>query len=377
MRILHYVELYPVRSETFIKNLITQIGKKGINNSLIIHYATKEISESNIDYQLIAYRRNIQHFFRNRLFRYRKINNHKFLSEIKNVNPDIIHAHFGPNGIRMYQYLKKKNISTPLIISLHGTDLININENKILKRILRGILKNNRVFIIVPSKFLFESVLSLGGAPERIHIIPSAVNKMFENNRVERAPNEFRITNIGRFIPIKGQLNLIEAFFQVSEKYPKIKMKIVGYGQLESVLKEQVTRLGISNQVEIICSADQNQVRDILNETDLYIQPSILGSSGEQEALGLSVLEAQMSGCPCIVSKIGGLPETIENNLTGTLVEPASVQELTSAIIRYIEDESLWISHATNSKLNAMQKFREFKVYQQVIDLYADIIRTP
>jgi colanic acid/amylovoran biosynthesis glycosyltransferase len=277
----------------------------------------------------------------------------------------------------MYQYLKKKNISTPLIISLHGTDLININENKILKRILRGILKNNRVFIIVPSKFLFESVLSLGGAPERIHIIPSAVNKMFENNRVERAPNEFRITNIGRFIPIKGQLNLIEAFFQVSEKYPKIKMKIVGYGQLESVLKEQVTRLGISNQVEIICSADQNQVRDILNETDLYIQPSILGSSGEQEALGLSVLEAQMSGCPCIVSKIGGLPETIENNLTGTLVEPASVQELTSAIIRYIEDESLWISHATNSKLNAMQKFREFKVYQQVIDLYADIIRTP
>jgi colanic acid/amylovoran biosynthesis glycosyltransferase len=377
MRILHYVELYPVRSETFIKNLITQIGKKGINNSLIIHYATKEISESNIDYQLIAYRRNIQHFFRNRLFRYRKINNHKFLSEIKNVNPDIIHAHFGPNGIRMYQYLKKKNISTPLIISLHGTDLININENKILKRILRGILKNNRVFIIVPSKFLFESVLSLGGAPERIHIIPSAVNKMFENNRVERAPNEFRITNIGRFIPIKGQLNLIEAFFQVSEKYPKIKMKLVGYGQLESVLKEQVTRLGISNQVEIICSADQNQVREILNETDLYIQPSILGSSGEQEALGLSVLEAQMSGCPCIVSKIGGLPETIENNLTGTLVEPASVQELTSAIIRYIEDESLWISHATNSKLNAMQKFREFKVYQQVIDLYADIIRTP
>jgi len=89
------------------------------------------------------------------------------------------------------------------------------------------------------------------------------------------------------------------------------------------------------------------------------------------------VLEAQMSGCPCIVSKIGGLPESIVNNFTGILVAPGSVSDLKTTIIRYIEDESLWNYHSINSKINAVENFSESKVYQQIIDLYTDIVNAP
>jgi glycosyltransferase involved in cell wall biosynthesis len=376
MRVLHYIELYPVKSETFIKNLITQVGNLGVENSLVLHYATEDIDCSQVRYEQIPYLRTIPHLIRNRIFSYREINNSKFLSEINRIKPDLIHAHFGINGIRIYKYLRRKKILTPLVISLHGTDLVHIKRNKILKEIFIKILMDQETSLIVPSQFLYESVISVGVESERIKVIPNAVDKIFEKNLATRTPNEFRITNIGRFIPLKGQKNLIDAFYQVSKVYPITKLKIVGYGPLENEIREQLTLLGLSNKVEIISSASPEEIREILNQTDLYIQPSILGSSGERENLAVSVLEAQMSGCPCVVSEIGGLPETIANDSTGTTVKPGSVSELKAAIIRYIEDSNLWNQHSVNAKANATQRFSESTVYPQVVDLYADTINS-
>ena len=377
MRVLHYIELYPVKSETFIKNLITQVGLLGVENSLILHYVTEDIDDSQVNYQQLAYHRTITHIIRNRILGYRNINNPALLKKIKKEKPDLIHAHFGPNGIRIHKYLRKNNISIPLVISAHGTDLIHIQKNKILKSEFSKILKDENTTLIVPSKFLLEHTIFIGGDLGRIHIIPSAVSRIFEQNSVKRSPKEFRITNIGRFIPLKGQLNLIQAFYEVSKAHPNTKLTVVGYGNLENELRANVMHFGITDNVEIICGASHEKIRELLNQTDLYVQPSILGESGEKESLGLSVIEAQMSGCPCVVSEIGGLPETIVNGSTGTTVTPGSVNELKSAIIRYIEDTSLWDQHSVNAKIYAREKFSESKVYQQVINLYTDIVNSP
>lgn len=129
---------------------------------------------------------------------------------------------------------------------------------------------------------------------------------------------------IARLSDVKGHTDLIRAFKDVRIRFPEAKLLIVGEGPMEDDLRRLVEGLGLSKSVQFLKIVDRTA--EVLPLFDVFVMPSL------QEGLGLSVLEAQAMGLPVVASRVGGLPDIIEHNRTGVLVEPQNPVALAQAI---------------------------------------------
>ncbi|HPP86887.1 MAG TPA: glycosyltransferase [bacterium] len=174
--------------------------------------------------------------------------------------------------------------------------------------------------------------------------------------------NEIVLLTIARLEKRKGLNYLIEAV----EKLRKINIKllIVGAGKEYKNLTKQVEILKLTNKV-LFTGAKQN-VNEILQIADLFIMPSI------SEGLGIAIIEALAAGVPVIATNTGGIPEIVENNVNGILVEPQNSDALANAILKILTDGELLNFLKSNAQNSVCQKFdiREIiKIYQELYQI--------
>ncbi len=150
---------------------------------------------------------------------------------------------------------------------------------------------------------------------------------------VKREP---MILNVGHLAARKGQQVLAEAFAQIAPAHPDWKLCLVGHVAEEGVYR-QIRDLARARKLEdrIICTGPRDDAFDFMNRAGIYVQPSYL------EALGLALQEAMATGCPCIGSRIGGIPELIDDQSSGLLVPAGDVQALARGLEMLISDAAL------------------------------------
>jgi glycosyltransferase involved in cell wall biosynthesis len=137
---------------------------------------------------------------------------------------------------------------------------------------------------------------------------------------------------VGRLVETKGQRILLEAFAKVYEKYPESWLVIAGKGRLESELRSLAAELNIHKRVLFL--GYRTDIPEILKAYDVFVFPSIA------EGLPGALLEAMATGIPVIASRVGGVPEILNNPELGMMVSPSSLDELTTAMERlYNMDE--------------------------------------
>lgn len=264
--------------------------------------------------------------------------------------------------INLYRLMKKKHIhvvrthkyraslygriaawlaGVPVIItSVHGNYRKDLRPerriaNKILSRITdkiiavsesikRDIVKHDK---IDPSKIL---VIYNG-----IDISKFAPSEKFENIREKLLINadDIVIGFVGRLVPAKGLEYLIEVISYLKEEFKNIKLLIVGEGSLLGNLKDKARENGIHDRV--IFTGQRRDVPDILHCMDIFVIPSIA------EGIPNALLEAMAMGKPIIATKVGGIPEIIEDGFNGLLVPPRDSGVLAAAIKTLIDNRQL------------------------------------
>ncbi|MGB3535581.1 MAG: glycosyltransferase family 4 protein [Microcoleaceae cyanobacterium] len=133
-----------------------------------------------------------------------------------------------------------------------------------------------------------------------------------------------RFVYVGRLVDWKGVEFLIAAFQQVLEQTDAV-LELVGDGTLQSQLKQQVQQLGIQNQVRFHGHQSRSKVSQLLNESDVFIMPSL------REAGGNAILEAMATALPVIVANWAG-PATIVDSDCGILVDPSSPEQFVAGL---------------------------------------------
>ena len=136
---------------------------------------------------------------------------------------------------------------------------------------------------------------------------------------------------IARFSDVKGQDIAVEAMRIIVRKVPKAKLLLAGEGKMEQKLREMVKSFQLESCV-IFCPV-VNQTAGLLSALDIFLVPS------RQEGLGISIMEAQAAGLPVVASRVGGIPDLIEHDRTGILVEPEYPAALAEAVIALCRDE--------------------------------------
>jgi glycosyltransferase involved in cell wall biosynthesis len=278
---------------------------------------------------------------------------------LKNKKPQIVHTHlFGADTWGRIAAIKAR---VPVIITTEHN--INLSEGY-FKRLIKKFLSLFADRIIAVSEGVKEySIEEEGINPDKIEVIYNGIDL---NNFPFRGSKEISLENIkagviARLREQKGHIFLIRALPQIINKYPGFRLKIIGGGELESGLKEAVSRLNLNKYVEFF--GDRQDILQILNELDLFILPSLW------EGLGMSVLEAQAVGVPVLVSNTGGLKEIVRDKINGVLFEPGDSGSIFEAIDWALRNKAELPKIVSAGRKNVEDNFdlrQKIKKYEEV-----------
>lgn len=138
---------------------------------------------------------------------------------------------------------------------------------------------------------------------------------------------------VTRFHRVKGIDNLVEAFAAVRQRIPSAWLLLVGQGPEEGALRLRAAELGVADRV--VFAGFQREVETHVSLFTVSAVPSL------EEGFGLVALESLRLGVPVVASRVGGLPEIVQDGVSGLLVPPADSTALAGALIRVLEDQSL------------------------------------
>lgn len=140
------------------------------------------------------------------------------------------------------------------------------------------------------------------------------------------ADETFELLCVGRLTPAKGQHILLEALKTLIEDGRKVRLSFVGNGPDRASLEAETSRLGLAGSVVFTGSVNQDHILDYYAQADAFVLPSFA------EGLPVVLMEAMAMAVPCVTTHITGVPELIQNGITGCLTAPSDIEGLARAI---------------------------------------------
>ncbi|MBI5095866.1 MAG: glycosyltransferase [Candidatus Hydrogenedentes bacterium] len=216
-------------------------------------------------------------------------------------------------------------------------------------------------------------VLSEFGAPtEKLSVVHSCIDAgRFDVAPISRAdldvPEDAPLLgNVAALVGHKDHRTLISAMPRVLERIPRLRLVIVGEGELRARLEAQITSLGLGSSVRLLGFRDD--VPRILRALDVFVLSSKL------EGLGTSVLDAMAAGVPVVATAGGGIPEMVTHEKTGLLCPVQDSGALAEQIIRAFEESALTAALARNAADLVQERFTTDKMVEGNLRVYERIL---
>lgn len=174
---------------------------------------------------------------------------------------------------------------------------------------------------------------------------------------------------VGQLVALKRPERFLKAFALAQQSCPNLRSVIVGDGPLLEKMRQLADELGITPDVEI---------KGYLNSMlDLYASFDILVLTSDAESFGRVLVEAMASGCPVIASRVGGVPEVVENGQTGFLVDPDDIPAYAEKIIQLAQDTELRQCLGLAGRKRALTHFTVERYCEQLIRIIEEIRSLP
>jgi len=288
---------------------------------------------------------------------------------------EVIHAHyaipFAVAAILARQIAPELNLK--VVTTLHGTDITLVGSHSSM-RIITTYAINASDAVTAVSQYLKSETYRIFNVDREIEVIYNFVD--MEHHACSVSPSvpklkskgQATVIHISNFRPLKRIGDVIEVFARIRRAIDA-RLLLVGDGP-ESMKAEQMVRdLGISDSVEFIGIVDD--VAPILAAADLLLLPS------ESESFGLVALEAMASGVPVIASRIGGIPEVVEDGVTGYLAPLGDVDEMARRSLEILTDRKNAARFSARARERAAKLFDYRTIVPQYESLYRRVIGSP
>ncbi len=209
----------------------------------------------------------------------------------------------------------------------------------------------------------------------KIQVIPSGVplekflsprDKIRDRLKLGLPTDAFIIGNVGRMVPVKGQVYFIRAVPQILKEFPQTHFLLMGEGELKETLKKEVKKLKVENCFHFI--PPQEEVLPVFSSLDLFVLPSL------NEGMGRVIVQAMAMGKPVVATRVGGVPDLITDGVNGFLVPPKDEHSLAQAIIKILRNPSLRLEMGKRGKERA-QEFSLENMIKKIENLYQEVIK--
>ena len=187
------------------------------------------------------------------------------------------------------------------------------------------------------------------------------------DNRVELRTRCRRVVTVGRLVPEKDHILLVEAFARVLREHEEARLEIIGEGPLRAALERRVRELGVGHAIRL--PGFQSDPRVALMRSDLFVLPS------KQEGLPLALVEALAVGLPALGSDAGGIPEVFEGSLSGRVIPSGSVDAWAAALLDELDSTRGERAATVMKQHAATEKFRPEAYVNRLERIYIEALR--
>ena len=281
----------------------------------------------------------------------------------------LLHIYFGHIGVHLLPLIRAW--PKPTIVSFHGADVLVDMNKPAYRRATKEMLDAVRR-VLVRSESLRRAVVDLGGDENKIEILRTGIplDEFPFRERAFPENGEWRFVQACRLIEKKGVATSLRAFAEFSVRHPGSTITIAGEGPLLDELQALARELKIDKRVSFRGFVSQEQLREILYASHIFLHPSETGRDGNQEGIPNSMLEAMASGLPVFATQHGGIPEAIENGISGVLVAECDHAALAQALLGATQDRHLLARLAQLGSQAVGEKFDQRAQVRRLEEIY-------
>jgi len=253
-----------------------------------------------------------------------------FARYIEKSNIKLIHVHFSNPAARV-ALLSSKLTNIPWSLSIHGPDsLEDITKFDIKKHV------EEAKFVRVISRYAYNQIIRHVGFSyiQKTHIVRCGV-ECGPVKSIDKENKIFRGCTVGRLVSAKGHYFLLKAIKKCKENGINIRWDFIGDGPQRQVLTQLAKSLHISQQVKFLGAKDREKAFDYIKQCDVFALTSLA------EGIPVSLMEAMSLKKPVISTKINGIPELIQDSISGLLCDPANIDDIYQGLRKLYYNESL------------------------------------
>jgi N-acetyl-alpha-D-glucosaminyl L-malate synthase BshA len=291
---------------------------------------------------------------------------------------ELLHVHYAiPHATSAWiarEMLQEKGSDVRIITTLHGTDITLVGQDPSFNAITKFSIERSDGLTAV-SEFLrretFEAFGCTGCAVEVIHnfIDPAVYDRnAYPPTLKEQLGRDSRVLiHVSNFRPVKRVRDIVRIFAKVRDEVANAVLVMVGDGPERVNAEHEARRLEVQGATLFLGKIDA--VAPLLASADLFLLPS------DRESFGLSALEALACGVPVVGSRAGGLPEVVQDGVTGALRTVGDVDAMAAAATDMLTDQKRWLEMSTTAAADARRRFSQDSIVAQYQSFYERTLR--
>ncbi|MCM3724382.1 N-acetyl-alpha-D-glucosaminyl L-malate synthase BshA [Neobacillus cucumis] len=292
------------------------------------------------------------------------------MAEVANrENLDILHVHYAiPHAVCAILAKQMSTRDIKIVTTLHGTDITVLGYDPSLTDAIKfGIEKSDIVTAV--SFALANQTYELINPDKQIETVYNFIDERIYHKtantslkeQLQIKDDEKVIIHVSNFRPVKRVTDVIKTFAQVSADMPA-KLLLVGDGPEMTIVCKLVRQLSLEEKV--IFLGKQENLEELYSISDLMLLLS------EKESFGLVALEAMACGVPCIGTNVGGIPEVIQQGVSGFICEVGDLEDISRKAISLLSDLDLHQKMSLKALETVKTKFRADRIVEQYEQLY-------
>jgi glycosyltransferase involved in cell wall biosynthesis len=341
MRVAHFRQEFSTSSETFIYDYVSEMQRQGVDTHVV---TLRRVNEESRPFPNVTVVERPSRWHPRRLwhralvpFGERKPLHAEWpqirdrLEEaLREIQPDVIHAHFGPAGVIMGPVANR--LGVPLVATFYGYDISSLSRESYWREKYDTLWSTVQA-VTVLSEEMKEKAVQQGCPTEKLDVVHLSRDLDAFPFRPPTRPVR-NLLFVGRFVAKKAPIDAVQAVQEANSRGVDLHLDMAGDGPLLEETRDYIEAEGLSDRVSLHGRVPSDEVKDWMWDSDAFLLPSKTAPNGDREGTPTVLVEAQAVGLPCVATRHAGIPEMIPGTSHELLAPEGNVGALAGSLCR-------------------------------------------
>ncbi len=287
---------------------------------------------------------------------------------------DVIHCQFGDTALRILRHRRNGILGSKLVTSFRGGDISSFLK-KHGDQIYAPLFRSGDLFLTNCEHFR-RRLVRLGCDEAKVKVHGSGIDcrKFFYRLRTASDDGPIRIVTTARLVRKKGIEYGIRAVAALVAAHPRIEYTIIGEGPLQKALEQLILELGVAGRVSLAGQKRPQEIVQILDRSHLFVACSVTAKDGNEDAPVNTLKEAMSMGLPVVATRHGGIPELVEDGVSGFLVPERDADAIAEKLDHLIRNPHLWPEMGRAGRTKVEEKYDKEKLNDELVEIYRQLL---